>query len=172
MARRVQTTLRRGSRHNNAWFGVTSSTAITLAAGTSVLAGSLALSNAQIDETQLRVIGSITVTSDTASVEDQIGSAGLIVVSDAAIAVGITAIPKPSTDIEDDGWFCHTQFGQTSSAASSSAGVNSLMYPFNSKAKRIVHDGQSIAIVVQNLHATFGLKFILQFRILSRVTGT
>ncbi len=171
MARRV-TTLRRGSRrHNNAWLGLVSSGPTTLAANSVVLAGTIVLSNSQIDETVLRVVGGISIASDSAAVEEQVGAVGLIVVSNAAIAIGVTAIPLPGTDADDDGWFCHTLFQQTSSRAVE-GGQNSNMYNFSSKAKRVVEDGTGIAIVVQNGHATHGLNFTLQFRILTRITGT
>jgi len=129
------------------------------------------LSNPNIDETQMRVIGSITVVSDQpTSLERQIGSVGLIVVSDNAIAAGAASIPGPSTDIDNDGWFCHTQFAQNT-VANPTASLPP-PYAFVSKGRRIVQEGMGIAIMVENIHATHGMIVALQFRMLSRVTGT
>ncbi len=167
MARR--TILQRGTRkHNNAWFGVISSTYVNVPAASKVLLGSLVLSNTNIDETQLRVIGGVSVISDVSTGEEQIGSVGLIVVSTTAIAAGIASIPGSSSDSEDDGWFCHQFFAQDMKFS----GVQSTMYPFQSKGRRVVQDGEGIAIVAENSHASEGLNIALQFRILSRVTGT
>jgi len=171
MAKRVTTFRRRTSRPNNAWAGVISSTAVVVPANSSVLLGSLVPSNVNIDETQLRVIGSATIESDASGLETQVGAVGLIVVSNAALAAGVASIPKPATDIDDDGWFCHAQFAQQGQTVSLSP-TASHSYPFNSKAKRIVQDGEGIAIMVENIHASFGFEISLQFRILSRVTGT
>ena len=110
-----RTTSRSNVRHNNAWFSVVSSTFIVIPAASKVLLGTLTLSNPNIDETQLRVIGSVAVGSDQAAAfENQIGSVGLIVVSDVAAAAGAASIPGPSTNGDDDGWFCHQNFAQIS----------------------------------------------------------
>jgi len=170
MARRL-TTLRRGSvKHNNAWSAVISSDYITIPAASKVLLGALALSNTNIDETILRVIGSVNVNTDTSSSQErQIGSVGLIVVSNNAQAAGVASIPGPSTDSEDDGWFCHAFFAQTNPTG---ADPDAHTYNFSSKGRRIVQEGELIAIVAENSHASHGFILNLQFRLLSRVTGT
>ena len=171
MARRL-TTLRRGSpKHNNSWAGIVSSDYVTVSPATKVLLGSLALSNVNIDETVLRVIGAIDVVSDqAAAVERQIGAVGLIVVSNQAITAGAASIPGPATDSDDDGWFCHTFWQQVT--VSTVSDVVSRLYPFVSKGRRVVQEGESIAIMAENIHASHNTLVDLQFRLLSRVTGT
>ncbi len=175
MARRQTISQRGGSRANRNWASVISATNVTVPASSKTLLGLLALSNAGIDETVLRVRGSFSITSDqVAATESQIGSVGLIVVSDRAATVGVTAVPGSSTDADDDGWFVHQSFAQQFLFVSA-VGVqshHSTTYDFSSKAKRIVHDGQTIAIMAENIHATFGLQINLQFRMLSMVRGT
>ena len=169
MARRTTSVKR--SRPNNSWFSVISSTWVTIPAASKVLLGSLAPSNQNIDETQLRVIGSVAIASDQSGANEfQIGSVGLIVVSAVAVTAGIASIPGPSTDGDDDGWFCHQQFAMFGQQSSDS--LQSVRIPFESKGRRIVQDGEAIAIVAENIHATNGLILNLQFRLLSRVTGT
>ncbi len=89
--------------------------------------------------------------------------------------MGITAIPGPVTDGADDGWFVYQGINQ-SIRAISQVGVRpdfSVRYPFDSKAKRITHDGQSIAIVVENAVSSAGaFNIAIQLRILSMVRGT
>ncbi len=172
MARRL-TISRRGQRPNNSWFGVISSEYVDVAAATKQLLGSLVPSNAGIDETVLRLIGNVSVMSDqAANLERQIGSIGLIVVSNQAVAAGAASIPGPSTDIEDDGWFAHMQFAQLTNRDTDAVGIASLTYDFSSKGRRVVQEGESIAIMAENIHATNALSLALQFRLLSRVTGT
>ncbi len=163
MARRRLTTLVRRTPNRN-WVGIFSSTTVTVPAASKVLLGSLALSNPGIDETALRVRGGFLCRSDqSAASEDQIGAIGLIVVSDRAIVTGITAIPGPVTDSDDDGWFTH-QWIQQKFVFKDATGFDSddgHHYPFETKGKRITHDGQSIAIVAENIHATHGFNVVL-----------
>ncbi len=171
MARRLTTSRRGSSKHNNSWGAVVSSTALTIPAASKVLLGSLTLNNPNIDETVLRVIGNLTVMSDQTGVEEfVIGSVGLIVVSNQAVAAGIASIPGSSTDSEDDGWFAHQFFSYIGQTVATQPSF--LNMPFESKGRRVVQEGEAIAIVAENIHASQGLKVILQFRILSRVTGT
>ncbi len=169
MARRLTSRVRR-SRPNNSWSGVVVAAFTVVPANSKILLGSLVLSNPNIDETALRVVGHLVVLSDqSGAVEQQLGAAGLIHVSNRAITAGVASIPSPATDIEDDGWFTHQTFMTVNQDAST---AQPMLYDFSSKGRRITEDGQSIAVVVENSHASFGLKIAIQFRILSRVTGT
>ncbi len=174
MARRLQAQHRR-SPSNKTWTGLSASAYTLVNASSKVLLGSFSLSNPGIDETLLRVRGMFSVKSDqVATSEDQLGSIGMILVTDTALGVGITAIPGPSADDDDDGWFIHSYFAQHFHLLTAAGFVNDLAksYPFESKAKRKVHDGNSIAIVAENTHATHALSIAVQFRVLSMVTGT
>ncbi len=168
MARSRRPTISVSRKHNNSWGAVVSSVFVTVGANSKVLLGSLTLNNPNIDETVLRVIGQVAVITDSATFESQIGSVGLIVVSNQAVAAGAASIPGPSTDMEDDGWFCHALFAQDAKAGD----INSTSYPFESKGRRVVQEGESIAIMAENIHASEGMTVAVQFRILSRVTGT
>ena len=160
----------RSRRPNNSWSGVVISAFSVIAANSKVLLSSLVLSNQGIDETIMRVVGSITVISDqAAAAEQQIGGVGLMIVTDLALAAGAASIPGPSTDVEDDAWFAHALFQHQDKETTS---PRSLTTNFSSKGRRVVESGQSIALMVENSHATHGFSIGVQFRMLSRVTGT
>ena len=159
------------SRPNRSWSGLISTGPITIAAATKVLLSSVTLSVEGIDETILRTIGMVSIASDqAATTEVQAGAIGMIVVTDTALAAGVASIPGPVTDVTDDGWFTFFPFNQQSLVGS--PGPPSVQYPFESKAKRIMHGGTSVALVAENAHATHGLTVQFSFRMLSQVRGT
>ena len=98
------------------------------------------------------------------------GAFGLIVVTETALAAGAASIPGPASDVGNDGWLTYVPFAQQSLVGS--PGPPSVQYFFDSRAKRIVHDGDVVAIMVENIHATHGLSIISAFRQLSQVRGT
>ena len=80
---------------------------------------------------------------------------GLIVVSDQASAIGVTAVPKP--DANSDGDFFVWQGMHTSLGFFSSVGILGSefgrRYEIDSKAMRKVGANQDLAVVVENLTA-------------------
>jgi len=109
-------------------------------------------------------------TDNGAAVEQQIGAFGAIVVSDPAVAIGITAIPGPGVGSEggDDGWFIHQTFASRTIVANTD--MESRMIEIDSKAKRKLDDGFTIAFVVENVHASHAFRFIFSMRVLSQLT--
>jgi len=161
------------SRPNRAWAGV-SDTGNNIAGSTKVLLGSIALSNSNIDETVLRFVGDMWVRSDqVVATEQQIGAFGMIVVSDAAVAAGAASIPGPIADIGDDGWFVFVPFVQQFVFADATGFVpnGDTRYHFDFKSKRIVQEGEKIALMFENI-AGQGLSVSIIARLLSMVTGT
>jgi len=165
---------RRVSRPNRSWSGFITSARVAVAANSKVLLGGLTLSNTNIDETTLRTVGVLSIETDTvANAESQIGAFGLINVSDTAFGIGITAVPGPVTDAQDDGWFVYQSFAQSTAVATSvGARLNSVQYAFDSRGKRVNEEGTTIAIVIENGHATHGFNATVVFRLLSMVRGT
>jgi len=164
------------SRPPNRSWGASNSTAATaVAAGTKVLLGTFVLSNPNIDETVLRTVGMVGVGSDqTAASELQLGAFGLVVVNDLAIAAGAASVPGPITDGGDDGWFVYVPFVQELRFLSGSGFDPHVInqYSFDSKAKRKIQEGSTIAVMVENAHATHAFQFFFGFRMLTMVTGT
>ena len=152
-----RTTSARGKRAPTNWARLVLSTHITVPALTKVALTSIALSNPGIGETIRRSRGTIAITSDQlTSTESQMGAVGLIVVTEAAAAVGITAIPDPVSNASDDGWFVYQGFTQRDLATGGNVTRN--FWPFDSKAMRRVEEGFEIVVVVANAHATDGFK--------------
>ena len=173
MARRVRGNFARssGARPNRAWSPNFASAYTVIPAASKVLLATLTPSQTLIDLTVLRVVGGISVASDQAAAnEEQIGAFGMIIVTDIAIAAGIASIPGPGTDGQDD-WFVHQSFAQQGNQATNVDA--SMWYAIDSKAKRVLDgDGKAIAVVVENLHATFGLEIADLTRVLDQVRGT
>ena len=164
-----------GSRPNRTWSGISNAAYVNVPAASKVLLGSFTATNPGIDETILRTVGLMAVRSDqSAAAEEQLGAFGMYVVSDRAIAIGLSAIPGPVTNIDDDGWFMYQPVAQAFLflTAAGFESDNARHYPFDSKAKRVVPSGMGIAVMVENSHATHAFDIAFTIRILSQVRGT
>ena len=156
---------------NKEWAANVDGAFTTLASGTKVLHTTFVLSNAGIDETVLRAVGGIAISSDQSiASESQVGAMGICVVSDRAVTVGISAIPDPVTEASDDFWLLYVPFCQRSDLAITSP--SSVWYPFDSSGKRKVMEGQTIVLVVANSSGSTGLQFAINLRLLTMVRGT
>ena len=100
--------------------------------------------------TVVRTRGVLHVRSDQAAAsESQAVNYGVAVVSDQAVAIGITAIPTPITDKGSDLWFTYQSL-----MASHGAGTvdNELgkMVEYDSRAMRKVEEGTQLEFVVES----------------------
>ena len=141
----------------------------TLAAATVVLDQSIVGSVVQSASpfTIVRTVGYIAVKSDQeTAVEEPFGAMGAIVVQETARVAGVASLPDPITEEDDDGWFLYQGFAIEGLAAGSS-GMK--VFPFDSKAQRKVKDGDAVVFVVTNAHSTFGLQYVLKFRLLIKL---
>ena len=172
MARRINRTFRK-SPSNKSWAGFSTAT-IAVAGTTKILLGGFTLSNTNIDETILRVVGTMECHSDqVASSEVQLGAFGMIIVNDLAAAAGAASIPGSITDRADDGWFVYVPIVQRLNVGDST-GLQpdfGVQYHFDSKAKRKVDEGFQVVMMVENATAA-GFAVSLMFRLLSMVRGT
>ena len=163
---RARITTRSRKIVNYSW-AVQTISATTVPPLSKILMGTFVLST-EFDETVTRVRGILSVTSDSAIVvERQIGGWGLIRVSDSAAAIGITAIPSPVFNGSDDGWMVWVPFAAQSSF-STGAGHQGAQYAVDSKAQRIIREGQVVAVVVENSDSLHGLSIIQNIRLLAR----
>ena len=143
----------------------------TLGAATAVIAQSL---TAVDPITLVRTRGKISVVTDQAGGaavdEGSFGAIGMCVVSDQALAIGVTAVPTLITDKDSDLWLLHEYF-----FASVLVGTNvgfsdvSSLTMFDSKAMRKISEDQSLIVVVENAAASHGMKFAVQFATLFKV---
>ena len=156
---------------NREWVSELTTSMVTLAPASKVLVTTFVLSNPGIDETVLRTVGGIAIASDqSAADEEQLGALGICVVTDRAITVGITAVLDPVTEADDDFWLLYVPFAQRTNLALT--GPSSVWYPFDSKGKRVLHNGYSLAVVVANASASFSIQFAMNIRELAMVRGT
>jgi len=139
----------------------------TIAASSKVLLGFFFLGT-DFEETVVRTRGLISVISDQSiAAEEQRGAFGMIRVTDRAVAAGAVSIPGPATDGDDDGFFVWTPICQTS-VQDVGSGVNGMVYTIDSKAQRVVREGQQVALMVENIGTLNGMQIQLAIRVLSR----
>ena len=143
------------------WFSDTSTGLITLgAASTATLVGSLTAEELALRPfTIVRTRGVWHVASDqTAATERYDVALGIAVVSEQASAIGVTAIPTPSTDDGSDLWMVYERMMSQHLIKSLIGFVEpaGTMQVFDSKAMRKVEDGQDVVKVVETSAASLG----------------
>ena len=139
-------------RRANTWFGDTSSENTLAAINTSVLLRSLnATALALRPFTIVRSRGIILCRSDqTAAAETGDLGYGLAVVSDQAVAIGVTAVPTPTTDDTSDLWFVYERMLHRYQALDATGfGEVGVLRVVDSKAMRKVEPGQDVVQVAE-----------------------
>ncbi len=154
-------TLRSGvMRRESLWFeGAVANTTVA-AASTAVLVTSLnAAALALRPFTVVRTRGRIGIASDQqVATELQDAAYGLAVVSDQAVAIGVTAVPTPDTDNGSDLWFVYERLMQGFFFGSTAAFILTLeSRELDSRAMRKVEDGQDIVSVVETSSISDGV---------------
>ena len=140
----------------------------TLAAGTSIL-DQTATDDQPV--TIIRTRGMLNVISDTVVASEQpFGAFGLAVVSDQAVAIGVTAIPTPYTDADSDLWFVHGYFAAPTAFGTSVGFANvSMNVEFDSKAMRRMSQDETVVVVIENGSGAAGALFTFNFALLVKV---
>ncbi len=106
MARGRRRVARRGTafRPPTEWEALTNVGNTTVAGATKVIVGSFTVSGPPV--TIRRTLGLLNVSSDQVAATEEYGASfGIAVVSDQAVAIGVTAVPTPVTDHGSDLWF-------------------------------------------------------------------
>ena len=141
----------------------------TLSAGSKILLGSFVPSNPGIDETVRRVIVTTRIQSDQAAAnEPQEAAIGLWVANDVGVALGVTALPGPLTDLSDDGWFLW-QGLLSANTLTGDTGTDTMFHvqQFESRAMRKIEEGQRVAILVE-----VGASFSIQLAVFMSMFAT
>ncbi len=135
------------------WASVTPVSSTVVAAGASVLVGSLTATelNSIVPCTLVRVRGRILWQSDQAAAdEDQFGAFGICKVRDEARAAGVGSMPDPITNAPSDFWLAWEALLQTGRSGIVSGGERELNVVFDNKAMRKVVDGDALVLLAAN----------------------
>ncbi len=162
---RIVNVVRRGTQ----WVGSATETGVTALAGSSVVLDQ-AFSFGE-PATIIRIRGGFWVQTDqNATTERPIGAIGMAVVTDQALAIGVTAVPTPITDMESEQFLLwYPFFTDVRFATAAAYNHNTGAYvPLESKAMRKVDDSKSIVVVVENI-SSVGLQYLMHFRMLVKL---
>ncbi len=169
--RRSGFVLRDGRQRRETLWGFITPSATTIAAAssatllTSLSVAALALRPFTIVRTRVR----IAVRSDqAAAVERQSGAYGECVVSDQAVAIGVTAVPTPITDLGSDLlYLIEPFFSDESSLTDRTRGQWS--GAVDSRAMRKVEEGSDVVIVTENSGLSLGTEIFTSARFLIKL---
>ncbi len=161
----------RSYRPSTNWSFQASTAYAVLAANTKLIVAIFAPTLAQVGETVRRSRCTLGIGTDQgAGIEEQIGAFAAGVFSDEAIAAGAASLPDPITQGGDDYWFLYQPF-MRKGMDSSAAAPTFTEYMIDSKAMRKVEPGKSVVYMLVNSHATHGLEWSVNIRMLSSTTG-
>jgi len=153
-ARRSGLVLRGGrNRRETSWIDM-ATTFTTLASGTPVLFSGFSASVLALRPfTIVRVRGWLSLSSDQATaLENYAASFGLAIVSDQALAIGITAVPTPQAEKDSDLWFLYEELaGRIQAVTSTGISDAAPQKSIDTRAMRKVEDGQDVATVMESL---------------------
>ncbi len=121
--------------------------------------------------TIVRTKGYLYLRSDQGAASESFDIAyGIAVVTDQAVAIGVTAIPTPFTDMDSQNWFVfqqmagHIEFDSAVGLTNYGTGQE-----YDSKAMRKVDNGEDVVIVAETSAASNGNVLFDQFRMLVKL---
>jgi len=161
-------------RRETRWLAGLSTNTVAAAANNATLLTSLnAAALALRPFTVVRTRGFMYIRSDQNAASETYEMAyGEAVVSDQASAIGVTAVPTPTTDDGSDLWFVYERRGGEV-AFSDATGIQSLQgiqpFAFDSKAMRKVEDGQDIVSVQESSALSAGAQLLVYSRSLIKL---
>jgi len=164
----------RGGRQvrESLWFAIASTDTQLASANTAALfTGLTATLLALRPFTVVRTRGYIHVRSDQITTSEIFqGSMGAAVVSDQALAIGVTAVPTPETDKGSDLWFVfETLAGAMSVSSAIGIWEQQIGREFDSRAMRKVEEGEDIAFSVESSAISAGLQWMKSGRMLIKL---
>ncbi len=138
-------------RRETFWLGIGHNSVALAASATAALTNSTPADIlAQRPFTIVRTIINWLAHSDqSAATENYVGNVGYSVVSEQAIAIGISAVPTPATDQGSDMFFLHQSWEGRFELVGADVTTNLVSREVESKAMRKVEDGQDIAFAVE-----------------------
>ena len=91
----------------------------------------------------------LVVSDQSAATEAFVGNIGMAVVSDQAVAIGVTAVPTPATDLGSDLFFLIDQWPGRFELVGTSHAVDITPKTIDSRAMRKVNDDQDLVVTVE-----------------------
>ena len=140
-------------RRETQWQGVQETNTILASASSAVLINSPSATLLALRPfTVVRTRGFLHVASDqVAASELYHGALGCCVVSDQAVAIGVTAVPTPITDRQSDLWFTYEELGgQFVFGSATSFMEQGVFRTYDSKAMRKVDEGDQPIFVIES----------------------
>ncbi len=157
----------RSQRRETLWTGLVSQLVAVAGGDTAVImsnasAGLLALRPYTI----VRTRGILSIHSDQQSANEEQGFAfGHCLVSDQALAIGVTAVPTPDTDINSDLWYVYENMFQTFTFLTGAGFAQDVVtHRYDSKAMRKVEEGETDISVLETTNFSSGLDVMHSFR--------
>ncbi len=147
---RSRTFVRGGvARRETQWISIPAAFDTLAASAAAVLSSSLnAVALALRPFTVVRTHLNLLVISDQGGASEfYIGNVGFAVVSDQAVAIGISAVPTPATDLGSDLWFLHSSWMGQFERGDTTGFKEDAGKDIDSKAMRKVNADQDIVIV-------------------------
>ena len=139
-----------------------------------ILSGGLVLLEPALTLVRTRGAFVLSMLASGGATNEVTGAFGMIVVSSDAFAVGVTAVPGPLTDIEND-WVVYEPFALSSEATNPAADsqISNWKRQFDSRGMRKLKFGEVLAFVIEAVQsdATTGtvLRLAAHFRIQAKL---
>ena len=162
----------RAPRRKTVWIGTATASAVTVGAGASVVHSSFVPSAlSMLAPTVVRVRGDLLVHPVAFGVDaNWSGAYGLCLVSDEALAIGETAIPRAFDDDDWSGWLVHGYFtGHLEFQSSTSELVMPQVQVIDSKSMRKVGVNESLVWMFEN-NSSVSVRASLQARVLVKLS--
>jgi len=165
----------RGNRQvrESLWIGIGTTITNLAAASTAAQINSLnAAALALRPFTVVRTRGFFGIRSDQIAADESYDAAlGYAVVSDQAIAIGVTALPTPQTDLGSDLFFVHQMLMGRLEFVSASDTIPQMLtwVQYDSKAMRKVNDDSDLAFVIESSALSTGVTVHHEARMLVKL---
>jgi len=154
---------RLGSRRESMWISLfETATGLAAASTAALFAGYTAAVLSLRPFTIIRTRGIFQINSDQQAV-GELYHAGLAmsIVSDQALAIGVTAVPTPMTDRSSDLFFLYEELaGRVRFADATGITDQGIFTTFDSKAMRKVEEGQDIAVTIETSTISLGTEVV------------
>ncbi len=159
-------------RRQTLWISIAETRSTLAAANTAIIMNSGGASVLALRPfTVVRSRGTFHVVSDqTGALENFSGAFGAAIVSDQSVAIGVTAVPTPTTDASSDLWYVYEGFmGRFLFISGVGVAQSNQFFRYDSKAMRKVEEGQQIAYMAEADSISSGLVLQHQARVLVKL---